>query len=116
MEAVVPLAERYPFAHLGDLAVAVEVVRPVLLVETIEMKRVVRTDPFIEELIQRESETMKSWVEAIATTHLWEAPLPEGLESGVHTVSVRATDEYGRTHTDHKIFEVYSMNPVESME
>jgi 3',5'-cyclic AMP phosphodiesterase CpdA len=74
-----------------------------------EMHRVVRTDPFTEELFQRESDTMKSWVEAEPTTHIWEAPLPEGLQPGAHTITVRATDEYGRTHTEHKVFEIYAM-------
>jgi methionine-rich copper-binding protein CopC len=78
------------------------------------MSRVVRTDPFIEELFQRESDTMKSWVEAMPTTHMWEAPLPEGLQPGAHTITVRATDEYGRVHTGHKVFEVYSLTPHQS--
>jgi hypothetical protein len=79
-----------------------------------KMSRVVRTDPFIEELFQRESDTMKSWVEAMPTTHMWEAPLPEGLQPGAHTITVRATDEYGRVHTGHKVFEVYSLTPHQS--
>ena len=79
-----------------------------------EMERVVRTDPFVEELYQRERETMKSWVEPIATTHMWEAFLPEGLQPGSHTISVRATDEYGHTHTGYKVFEIYSLAPVEA--
>jgi 3',5'-cyclic AMP phosphodiesterase CpdA len=78
-----------------------------------EMYRVVRTDPFIEELIQREGDTMKSWVEAMPTTHMWEAPLPEGLQPGAHTITVRATDEYGRIHIEHKLFEIYAMAPLE---
>ncbi len=81
---------------------------------SMKMQRVLRTDPFIEELFQRESETMKSWVEPLPTTHMWQAPLPDGLQPGVHTISVRATDEYGRTHTEHKIFEVYSLAPEEA--
>jgi len=79
-----------------------------------EMHRVVRTDPFVEELFQREIETIKSWVEAEPTTHIWEAPLPEGLQPGAHTITVRATDEYGHTHTEHKLFEIYALAPVEA--
>ena len=78
-----------------------------------QMLRVVRTDPFFEELFQREADTMKSWVEPMETPHIWEAPLPEGLQPGVHTITVRATDEYGRIHTEHKLFEIYAMTPVE---
>ena len=79
-----------------------------------EMHRVVRTDPFIEELFQREGDTMKSWVEAEPTTHMWEAPLPEGLQPGAHTITVRATDEYGRTYTEHKLFEIYALAQLEA--
>jgi len=79
-----------------------------------KMHRVVRTDPFVEEVFQREADTMKSWVEAEPTTHIWEAPLPEGLQPGAHTITVRATDEYGRLHTEHKVFEIYALAPVEA--
>ncbi len=74
-----------------------------------EMKRVIRIDPFYEELFQRERQTIKSWAGPEPSTHLWEAPLPDGLQPGVHTISVRATDEYGRSHTEHKLFEVYAL-------
>ena len=77
---------------------------------TAAMLREVRLDPFVEELFQREGATMKSWVKPAPTTHMWQAPLPEGLKPGVHTVTVRATDEYGRTHIEHKLFEVYSLS------
>jgi hypothetical protein len=79
-----------------------------------EMHRVVRTDPFVEELFQREGESMKSWVEPLPTTHIWEAPLPDGLQPGAHTITVRAIDEYGRTYTEHKLFEIYALAPVEA--
>jgi len=79
-----------------------------------EMHRVVRTDPFVEEVFQREADTMKSWVEAEPTTHIWEAQLPEGLQPGAYTIAVRATDEYGRIHTEHKLFEIYALAPVEA--
>ena len=80
----------------------------------IKMHRVVRIDPFVEELFQRESDTVKSWVEAEPTTHIWEAPLPDGLQPGAHTITVRATDEYGRVHTAHKVFEISGMAPFEA--
>lgn len=81
---------------------------------SMEMHRVVRTDPFVVELYEREADSMKSWVKPVTTTHMWEAPLPEGLQPGTHTISVLATDEYGRTHAGHKLFEVYSLAPQEN--
>jgi hypothetical protein len=79
----------------------------------IEMQRVTRHDPFVEELFQREADSMKPWVEAQPTSHIWEAHLPEGLETGAHTISVRAIDEYGLVHTGHKLFEVFTIAPPE---
>ncbi len=76
------------------------------------MERVLRTDPFVEELFQRQADTIKPWVEAIPSTHLWSAPLPDGLGPGVHTITVVAVDEYGAAHTEHKLFEVYSLFPA----
>jgi len=73
------------------------------------MERVVRTDPFVEELFQRASDTFKPWIEVRPCTHLWAAPLPEDLRPGVHTLTVRAFDDYGQEHMAHKIFEVYSL-------
>ena len=62
----------------------------------------------------REGDTMKSWVEPLPTTHIWEAPLPDGLQPGVHTITVRAIDDYGHRHTEHKLFEIYALAPVET--
>jgi hypothetical protein len=78
----------------------------------LEMTHDLRTDPFVEELFQREAETIKSWVEPTPSTHLWSAPLPEGLGLGVHTITVRAVDEYGARHLEHKVFEVYALAPT----
>ena len=73
------------------------------------MERTVRTDPFVEELFQRASDTFKPWIEVRPCTHLWAARLPEDLLPGVHTITVRAYDDYGQEHMAHKIFEVYSL-------
>jgi hypothetical protein len=40
------------------------------------------------------------------TNHLWYAPLPGGLESGYHVITVETTDMYGQTYTDKRIFRV----------
>ena len=42
------------------------------------------------------------------STHLWTARLPDQLAPGAHTLTVRATDEYGQIHTGQKIFEISS--------
>lgn len=50
--------------------------------------------------------SFKSWVRPVASTHLWRAPLPNGLKSGAHRVTVRAYDEFGRRHVAHQIVEI----------
>ncbi len=38
--------------------------------------------------------------------HLWEAPLPAGLEAGSYRIEVRTTDLYGQTYTGSRVFRV----------
>ena len=75
------------------------------------MTRAFRTDPFVEELYLRNSDSIKSWVKAEPSSHLWTASLPPNLEPGVHTITVRATDEYGQEHLGHKLFELVATSP-----
>jgi 3',5'-cyclic AMP phosphodiesterase CpdA len=70
------------------------------------MRRVVRPDPFVEEVFARNEATKKPWVKAEPSSHIWSARLPGDLEAGTHCISVRAVDEYGREHRDHLIVEV----------
>jgi len=38
--------------------------------------------------------------------HMWTANLPAELSAGTHTLTVRTTDMFGKTHTAHRIFRV----------
>jgi 3',5'-cyclic AMP phosphodiesterase CpdA len=67
-----------------------------------------RIDPFFQELFIRNEQTMKSWVRPERSSHIWTARLPADLGPGVHTLTVRATDEYGQLHVARKVFEVVS--------
>ena len=40
------------------------------------------------------------------STHIWQGKLPEGIQSGTHTVTVRTTDMFNQTWTGHRIFRV----------
>ncbi len=71
-----------------------------------EMARRVRIDPMILESFTRNQDTKKSFVQAMPSSHLFEADLPDDLPAGVYTVSVRAVDEFGRTHHGHSILEI----------
>jgi hypothetical protein len=65
-----------------------------------------RPDPLARELFMRNEATKKPWVKAEPSSHIWVARLPEDLNAGTHTLSVRVRDEYGRDYQDHAIIEV----------
>ena len=70
------------------------------------MKREARPDPFVEEVFARNRETIKPWVRAEPSSHIWTARLPSSLELGAHAIDVHAVDEFGRDHHDRLILEV----------
>ena len=74
----------------------------------VQLQQVERIDPMVAELFARNQDSKKPWVEAQPSSHLFEADLPDNLGPGTYTLSVRAVDEFGRTHHGYKIMEVYS--------
>lgn len=42
----------------------------------------------------------------VNSSHLWVAPIQTNLPVGTHTIEVRATDRYGKTHTGKKTYRV----------
>ncbi len=74
----------------------------------IAMRREDRTDPFVAAVYANNREAIKPWVKAERSTHVWAAPLPGDLTPGAHAISIRATDEFGRTHRETLAFEIQS--------
>ena len=72
----------------------------------IAMKRQTRPDPFVVEVFGRNPETIKPWVKAEPSSHIWAARLPASLRPGAHAIDVHVVDEYGRDHHDSLILEV----------
>jgi len=72
----------------------------------VAMTRTLRPDPFVEELYARNAATIKSWVKPDKCTHLWTARLPADLGPGVHTLTVRARNEFGKQHTGRMVLEI----------
>jgi hypothetical protein len=70
------------------------------------MDRVERKDPFVEEVYARNPDTKKPWVNAGKSSHIWQSSLPTDLPIGTHLLKVRATDEFGRPHSDSLVLEV----------
>jgi C terminal of Calcineurin-like phosphoesterase len=62
----------------------------------IEMARVSRPDPFVQEVFERNEATEKAWVKAEDSSHVWTARLPVDLAPGTYAVVVEATGEYGQ--------------------
>ncbi len=78
----------------------------------IPMKPTVATDPFVEAYLARyRKQESGSGPSARPTNHLWGAPLPDGLEPGVHTIEAIATDPFGNTFTAYTIFEISETAP-----
>ncbi len=71
-----------------------------------DMKRVARPDPFTRDLYARNPDSVKSWVRAADSTHLWAASLPPSLGAGFHKLTVEARDEFGREFTQSLVFEI----------
>ena len=60
-------------------------------------------DPSNNELFQRYAGEKKPWVDAAHSSHVWVADLPDDLTPGTYTLSVRATNEFGRDYHAHKV-------------
>ncbi len=74
--------------------------------DAVLMKRRTRPDPFVEEVFGRNKETVKPWVKAEPSSHIWVARLPPSLDAGAHGIDVLAVDEYGRSHHGRLVLEV----------
>ena len=65
-----------------------------------------RVDPLTKDLFARAGSTLKPWVKAEVSSHIWEVDIPYDLEPGLHRISVNVDDAYGRPHRQNLIFEV----------
>ena len=70
------------------------------------LTRTPRKDPYMLEQFVRHASDKKSFVQATVSTHIFEADLSADLPPGVHTVTVRAEDEFGRVHHGHAVLEI----------
>jgi len=82
------------------------------------MKQAAEADPGYKRIHALEKSLKdKPWRELTApktSTHLWKAPLPEGLNSGTHLLEIRATDLHGRTYQSHRVIRVRAAQPTAS--
>lgn len=73
--------------------------------EFIKMPRVQARSPAFLELLNRNDDSMKSWVQPYPSTHVWSARLPK-LAAGVYRFEAHAIDEFGREHSGFRVLEV----------
>lgn len=71
----------------------------------IPMQRNIQPDPFFAQLLKDNRDLFKSWVEPHASTHIWRADMPEGLEPGVYRLDITATIHDGRVLRGKSVFE-----------
>ncbi len=75
------------------------------------LSRKVGFDPAFKALYNRDPGLWTSWTEPKDSTHLFTADLPDDLGPGFYTLTIRATDEFGRSHVGHKVLEIYGYGP-----
>jgi C terminal of Calcineurin-like phosphoesterase/N terminal of Calcineurin-like phosphoesterase len=74
--------------------------------DALPMKQVERIDPLVAEVYARNPNTKKPWVTAGKSSHVWQAALPTDVTAGTHRLTVRAVDEYGRSHAASMVLEI----------
>jgi hypothetical protein len=58
------------------------------------------------QLYEANKDTFKSWSKPQKCAHIWTAPLPTTLAPGLHNIVVRTTDQFGRSFSATRIFEI----------
>ena len=77
--------------------------------EPFSLKHDLRVDRFIFKLYQNANLFFSG--QEVPSTHIWSGSLANGIRPGVHKITVKAIDEYGREHFGHKIIEVVDDKP-----
>ncbi len=74
--------------------------------DSVPLSRRFLADPYIVETFANRDNALNHWIQPCASSHIWIAELPKALESGRRRVTVRATGEFGRSHTATSEFEI----------
>ena len=72
----------------------------------VAMTAVRRPDPFVAALFARNASTIKPWVKAAPSSHIWTAHLP-ALPPGTYKVAVTGENEYGLPVSGTSLLEVF---------
>lgn len=72
--------------------------------ETMKLESI--EDPIFELSYSFSDEGTPSWIKPRPASHIWTAPLPADLNSGVHKIVVNTVDQYGQKFSAFRLFEV----------
>lgn len=72
----------------------------------ISMEYKIMNDPFFARLIETNKDRYRDWMEPTLSAHTWIAPLPAGIEPGIHRLKVTVNDPHLGTYTAYRLFEV----------
>lgn len=70
------------------------------------MTRQVMEDSFYDKLVKDNPEDYIYWMEAVCSSHIWIAPMPQDLEPGLHRLKVTVEDHQGGVFTAYRLFSV----------
>ncbi|MCI5106804.1 MAG: calcineurin-like phosphoesterase C-terminal domain-containing protein [Pseudomonadales bacterium] len=76
----------------------------------VAMQYTVRTDPFVERSHARFANSDDAYGTARRSSHIWQWPLPDTLQAGLHSVVVTSEDEFGQTRRGSFSFELLPTN------
>jgi hypothetical protein len=70
------------------------------------MTRKIMKDPFFEKLVKENPGSFMDWMEAVNSSHIWTAPLPDNLQPGLHRLEITVRDQQGNVFTAYRLFEM----------
>jgi hypothetical protein len=70
------------------------------------MSRQKMVDPFVQGLHENYQQYYLSWIKPRISNHIWTAPVPDDLDTGIHSITVTATNQWGEKFQDSRIFEI----------
>ncbi|MGI6457825.1 MAG: calcineurin-like phosphoesterase C-terminal domain-containing protein [bacterium] len=72
--------------------------------QPVRMQQTSMIDPFVIKYHEQYDELIPGFVSPAKTNHIWTAELPGDLSRGIHTITIRTIDAYGKEYQQSQIF------------